>query len=291
MSNSTDPGPDTTGLTKLGILAGRGTLPRAVAERARDRGIEVLVLVLRDQGDPAVYRDDFPTEVVRIGAAGTAMEILRREGIRDLVFVGGVRRPSLAELRPDATALRILGGRLLSLGDDGLLRRIIAHLEAHEGFRIHPIDAILDDLRPESGTLGRVEPCADAMGDIQRGQALLAALSAEDVGQSVAIQNGLVLGIEAIEGTDALIARCGALKREGRGPVLVKMSKHGQTERADLPTIGPETVHNAVQAGFSGIALEAGRSLLVERDAAREAADAAGLFLIAVPGIDREPRA
>lgn len=275
-------------IQKLGILAGRGTLPRAVAERARAKGIDVTVLVLRDQGNPDDFKHDFPTETVRIGGAGAAMAILRRAGIRDLVFVGGVRRPSLAELRPDATALRILGGRLLSLGDDGLLRRIIAHLETHEGFRVHPIDAILDDLRPEHGTLGSVEPPADAAGDIRRGQALLAALSAEDVGQSVAIQNGLVLGIEAIEGTDALIERCAGLKRAGRGPVLVKMSKREQTERADLPTIGPETVRNAAAAGFSGIAMEAGRSLLVERESACAAADATGLFLIAVPAWDAD---
>ena len=105
-------------------------------------------------------------------------------------------------------------------------------------------------------------------------------MGAADVGQATVIQDGLVLGVEALEGTDALLARCGPLRRQGPGGVLVKLRKPGQERRADLPTIGVATVEAAAQAGLRGIAVEAGGTLVVDAPAVTDAADRAGLFLI-----------
>ena len=267
---------------KLAVIAGSGELPLSTARAAAREGAEVHVFVLRGQGDPKSFEVEFPTTVIRIGAAATAIDKVRAAGIQDLVFAGAVRRPSLLELRPDAKAAKVLGRGLLGLGDDGLLCAVLSYLEEAEGFRIHPVHHFLKGAKPEGGPLANVPVPLDARADIDKGRAVLAALAAADVGQAVAVQDGLVLAVEAIEGTDAMIARCAGLKRRGRGPVLVKMSKAQQTDRADLPAIGPETVRNAAKAGFCGIAVEAGRSIVVNARESARRAETAGLFLVAV---------
>jgi hypothetical protein len=221
-----------------------------------------------------------------MGAAQAAIDLVRSLGIRDLVFVGAVNRPSLFELRPDKKAMTIVGSSLLKLGDDGLLRSVITYLEEKEGLFVHPIPTILDDIMPDSGQLGAHAVPVERQADIEKGRAVLTAMASLDIGQGVVVQDGVILGVEAAEGTDALIRRCGALKRDGQGPVLVKLSKQQQTERADLPTIGPDTISTAADSGFSGIVIQAGRSLLVSKSETIEAADAAGLFILAVTDTD-----
>lgn len=270
---------------RVGIIAGRGDLPHAIAERARALGIYVHVFALRDQADPKDFQAEFPTSVIRMGAARKAFETVRGEGITDLIFAGAVRRPSLLELRPDTIALKVVGHGLMKMGDDGLLSAVITYLQDHEGFKIHPINSILSDIRPPAGQLGSVAADAAAVADIDKGRDVLAALSDQDVGQGVVIQEMLVLGVEAIEGTDALIKRCADLKRDARGPVLIKLSKRGQSEDADLPTIGPDTIYAAHQAGFSGIAVEADRSLIVMREKTIALANDYGMFLVAISGV------
>jgi DUF1009 family protein len=132
------------------------------------------------------------------------------------------------------------------------------------------------------GALGRVEPDAEAAADIAHGLRIARALGALDIGQAVVVQQGLVLGVEAIEGTDALIARCAGLRRDGPGGVLVKAAKPGQERRIDLPAIGARTVAAAAAAGLRGIAAEAGAALLLDRDEVVRRADAAGLFVVGV---------
>ncbi|NMM44025.1 LpxI family protein [Rhodospirillaceae bacterium KN72] len=269
---------------KLGIIAGRGELPLRIAEKAASNGIYVHVFAIRGQADIAQFAGRFPVQDFRLGATLPVLRTLQAEDISDLVFAGATRRPSMLELMPDSLTTRILAHGVLRRGDDGLLRGVIDFLKKEYDITVHPTDVILDEVRLEKGVLGAVSPSDRAASDIEKGRDVLKALSAQDVGQAVVIQDGLVLGIEAVEGTDGLIARCGDLKRAGEGPVLVKLSKSGQTTRADLPTVGAETVRNAIQHGFIGIAIEAGRSIMLEREEAIRLADEAGLFLIAVPG-------
>ncbi|WP_421878766.1 LpxI family protein [Pacificispira sp.] len=269
-------------IDRLGVIAGSGDLPLELAEAATRQGIDVHIFVLRDQGDPAAYEGKFPTVTIRIGGAAEAMALVRAQGIQDIVFAGGVRRPSLKELMPDATATKILGRGLFRQGDDGLLRTVIRHLEERENFRVHPIGSFLAEQKPREGRLGATDPPAHAQADIQRGIAILDALAPQDVGQAVVVQDGLVLGVEAIEGTEALLARCATLRRDGPAATLVKLSKPMQTDRADLPAIGPDTIEQAKAAGLAGIAVEADRSLIISRDETIRRADEAGLFLIAI---------
>ena len=268
---------------KLGIIAGSGDLPRMLIEACRASGRECHVIALEGHADPDVVKD-VPHDWLRLGAAGKAIEIGRALKVRDVVLAGGIERPSLSGLRPDWRTLQFIMrlGRK-SLGDDGILRLIIAEFEA-EGFRVIGPDAVLENLKPQPGLLGKHAPDQTAKDDIARGRDVLRCLSAADVGQAVVVQQGLVLGVEAIEGTDALIARCGSLRREGDGGVLIKLSKRGQDRRADMPTIGPDTVAAAAAAGLRGIAVEANATLVVDRARAVDLADQKGLFLIAVAG-------
>jgi DUF1009 family protein len=247
----------------LGILAGGGRLPGQVAAAARAAGREVFLIGLEGFADPAVLAP-WPHETIRILAAGRIIATLREHGCKDLVLVGPVRRPSLLGLRPDAEGARILAriGRAAFLGDDGLLHDILAEA-------IGP-----------AGLLSRTAPDARAMADIQRGVEVARALGAVDVGQGCVVQQGIVLAVEAAEGTDAMLARCAGLTWPGPGGVLVKLVKPGQDRRTDLPTIGPDTFRGAITAGLRGVAFEAGGTILAQRDEAIAAADAAGLFLL-----------
>lgn len=266
----------------LGILAGGGDLPLRLARAAGRAGRPVFAVVLSGWGDPAQWTG-LPHTVERVGAAGRILGRLRAEGVRQLALAGRVRRPSVAALRPDAVGVRIVAriGTGFLLGDDGLLRAVARVLE-EEGFEVVSPQSVLAGLLPESGLLSRAAPDAAARADIARGIAVCRALGAADVGQAVVVQQGLVLGVEAIEGTDALLARCGPLRREGGGGVMVKLAKPGQDRRLDLPAIGPETVRNAAAAGLAGIAFGAGATVLLDRGRTIAAADAAGLFLLAL---------
>ncbi|GAB4173914.1 MAG: UDP-2,3-diacylglucosamine diphosphatase LpxI [Thalassobaculales bacterium] len=266
---------------RLGIIAGGGDLPRRLAMAARARGGEPFLVALEGHC-PSATVEGFEHAVVRLGAAGTVIDRLRQAGCADLVLAGPVRRPSLMELRPDARGMALLariGYRML--GDDGLLSAVVAALEA-EGFRVVKAESLLDDLLAPEGALGRHAPDEAARADIARGRAVLAALGPLDIGQAVVVQQGMVLGIEAAEGTDGLIARCAAYRRPGPGAVLVKMAKPGQSDRVDVPTIGTGTVAACAAAGMAGIAVGAGNTWVVDRAAVAAAADAAGLFVVGV---------
>lgn len=265
----------------LGILAGGGTLPRRVAEAAAAQGRPVFIVAFAGQHDPATIAG-FPHMVLRIGEAGRIIAEMKKAGAVDLVMAGGVRRPSLSELGLDWRGVQLFAKiGTGALGDDGLLAAIGRELE-REGFRVLGPNQILGNGTVPAGLLGLHNPDEQAEADIRHGVTIAKALGAVDVGQAVVVQQGLVLGVEAIEGTDALLRRAGALKRDGLGGVLVKIAKPQQDRRLDLPTIGPGTVAGAMAAGLRGIAIEAGATIVLDQTETVAAADAGGLFLVAV---------
>lgn len=269
-------------LGKLGIIAGSGTLPRRLIESCRAKGRDVFVVALRGAAEPETV-ENVAHAWCRMGAAATALELLRTNGVTELVLAGGIRRPSMASIRPDWRAAKFfakVGYRML--GDDGLLSAVVKELEI-EGFRLIGAHDLLDDgAAIAEGPLGQVAPNAEAAADIERGTRIARVVGGLDIGQAVVVQQGLVLGVEAIEGTDALLRRCAGLRREGPGGVLVKLQKPGQEARIDRPTIGVQTVTLAAEAGLQGIAVEAGATLLLDRDEIIRAADQAGLFVVGV---------
>lgn len=269
---------------KLGIIAGVGPLPRRIAEFCLESGRACQVVGLEGQTDPKLY-DGVPFRSFRMGAAGAMLSWLRDGGVSELVMAGAVRRPSLSELKPDWRAAKFfakIGAK--ALGDDGLLSAVISELEK-EGFRLVAVDSLLGDLLSRAGPYGAVQPTEEDWADIQRGVDVARGIGSLDVGQGVVVQQGLILAVEAIEGTDAMVERAGRLARDGRGGLLVKVKKPGQERRADLPTIGKATVANAAAAGLRGIAVEAGGALVIDAPSVAAAADAAGLFVVGI-GID-----
>jgi len=267
---------------KLGIVAGGGPLPGRLVAACRAQGRDCFVLAIKDHADPALLPAGAPQAWIALGEGGRGIELLQANGVRDLVMVGPVRRPSLLSLIPDKRTARFLARiGMRALGDDGLLRAVVAELEG-EGFRVVGVDTILEGLVALPGIWGRIKPDAQAESDIALGLKEARALGAGDMGQAVAVQNGTVLAREDEEGTDALIRRAGKLRAAGVGPVLVKTAKPGQERRVDLPTIGAATVAAAAAAGFAGIAVEAGTTLVADRERAIAEADAAGLFLVGI---------
>jgi DUF1009 family protein len=265
----------------LGIIAGGGLLPVRVAEAVAASGRPVVVAVLESHGDAAAF-PRFPARAFRWGLAATMLAWLKEQGVRQVVLAGTVSRPSVLSLRPDAAGVKLLArvGRAAFTGDDSILRAVMKVL-AEDGFEVLGAQQVLAGLLPPAAHLAGPAPDDLARADIQRGIAVCRALGAVDVGQGCVVQQGLVLAVEAIEGTDAMLARAGTLQREGPGGVLVKALKPGQSRLADLPTIGPRTVDGAKEAGLRGLAFEAGGTILLERDATIARAAAAGIFLLA----------
>ena len=270
-------------MNPLGILAGGGPLPGRVAAAAVAAGRTVFIVGLEGFAEKPVLAP-YPHDFARIGAAGRVIELLRANRCAEVVMIGKVRRPSFFDLRPDGYGFKLIarvGRSVFSGGDDTLLAAVVKVL-GEEGFRVIGAHEVLTQALAPKGVLGRIGPDAVAMGDIARGVAVARALGGVDVGQGCVVQNGLVLAVEAIEGTDAMLTRAGALRRGGPGGVLVKIAKPGQERRAELPTVGPVTIANAAAAGLRGVAFEAGGALLAEREASVAAADAAGLFIIGI---------
>ncbi len=273
--------PPDAALPKLGLIAGRGELPVLILDAARAEGRAVFVLALEGQ-TPRDLVADAEHAWIPLGAVGRGIDALKTAGAEEVVFAGGVRRPSLFKLGLDARAARLLAqvGRA-ALGDDKLLSILVRELEG-EGLRVIGADDLLGGLLAPEGPMGRHVPDAQAEADIAHGLEVARALGRLDIGQAVVVQQGMVLGVEAIEGTDALIGRIGAVAREGPGGVLVKTKKPDQERRADLPTVGVHTVEACARAGLRGIAVEAGATLVLGREAAAAAADRLGLFLTGV---------
>jgi UDP-2,3-diacylglucosamine hydrolase len=269
----------------VGIVAGGGSMPFAVADSLTSRGIGVVLFPLRGICDPA-RAERFRHRWIYLGQVGAAKKLFRSEGCRDIIFIGSLSRPALSEIRLDWGTLRVMGNLIASFrgGDDHLLSGVGRIFEV-DGFRMIGVkDAAPDLLMPE-GNITRAAPDAGAEADIAKGREVLAALSPFDIGQAAVVIDGHVVAVEDIEGTDGLLARAARLREGGRirSPagrgVLVKMPKRGQDLRYDLPAIGPRTVEGVAKAGLSGIAVAAGNTIAAEPQAMIEAADKAGLFV------------
>ncbi len=273
----------------VGIIAGSGVLPFSVAELLRARGIAPFLFAVRGFCDP-VRVAQFPHHWVALGQVGRLTRLMRSEGCRDIVFIGGAVRPALSDVRLDWGTVRALPAIAAALrgGDDHLLSGVSRIFERH-GFRVVGIQDVAPELLMPEGSITRLTPDADALADIARGRDLMRALSPFDVGQAVVVIDGHVVAVEDIEGTDGLLARVARLRQEkrirarpGRG-VLVKMPKTTQDLRFDLPTLGPKTIEGLVAAGLAGIAIVAGYTLVAEADVMTAKADRAGLFVTGLP--------
>ncbi|HEY0107903.1 MAG TPA: UDP-2,3-diacylglucosamine diphosphatase LpxI [Rhizomicrobium sp.] len=266
-------------MSALGIVAGGGELPRAIAESAREAGRGVFVVALDGAGD---WTQGFAHDRSSMGLVGRTLGLLRAHDCREVVFAGYVARPNFFKLRYDRKGLSWFAPVLWAMrkGDNTLLGAMVSLFE-REGIRIIGVADVAPWLQIEEGPLGRVAPTPDDEKDIALAMAKARAQGVRDVGQAVIVRDGAVIAVEGMDGTDAMLARLGALP-PGRG-VLAKALKPIQDRKTDLPTIGVATVKNAAACGLAGIAIEAHTALVLGKTAVAEAADALGLFVVGVP--------
>lgn len=275
-------------MRKLGLIAGRGPLPIALARHCQAAGRGLFVARLKGMGDPSLA--EFPNVEVGINELGKLLKALKAEACEAVCMAGNVDRPDFRTLVPDMRGLRFLPtlARAAQKGDDALLRALVVEFES-EGFVVEGAHEVMGELTLPLGTLGKVQPDASHEQDIARALKVARALGSLDVGQGAVACDGLVLAVEAQEGTDAMLRRVAELPESIRGVpgaprgVLAKAPKPIQDTRVDLPTIGAFTLQRAARAGLAGVAGEAGKVLLMDRDEVIRIADELGLFVVGVP--------
>lgn len=260
-------------------------MPLAVAKAAERAGRAMHIVALDGWAKPEV--EAFPHSWVKIGQFGKIVKLLKQHECEDLVIVGNVERATLSNVRLDATALANLP-TLISVstgGDNSVLAGIVTFFE-DRGFRIVGAHDIAPELLAEVGTLGKRRPSGKNRDDIETAVGVISALGPFDVGQAVVVAEGYVLAVEAAEGTDRMLDRCrelkhfSVLKRKKTGGVLVKCTKPGQDRRMDLPTIGPETIRKAAEAGLAGVAVSANSVLIADREETLKEAERLRLFVV-----------
>lgn len=272
---------------KLGIIAGGGLLPEILVHRCRVADRPVVVAALKGQGDPTRFSGDDVTSF-RLGAVGGIIKHLKNNEITEIVLCGAVRRPKARDLIPDLWTTRFLARtKALGLGDDGLLKAILVSLESEEGFRVLAPHDIAPDLLTPDGAVGGVPLAETAINDLNAGIMGAKDLGRRDLGQAVIAAGGHVVCEEGPEGTEAMILSAGP---DARGGLLVKAMKPNQEPRVDLPAVGPDTVDQAVHAGLRGIAVEAGRSFILDRVETVRRANAAGICIFGFTADDGASR-
>lgn len=279
--------PDSSsGRGPLAIIAGGGPVPAIVAAAAARAGRPVFIAGIAGEAGPEIAA--YPHEVLKWGQYGRLMTLLEAHGTKDIVMIGTVNsRPELRDLKLDMGAVKLMArvAGLLLRGDNDLLSGLIGLLN-ERGYEVVGAHDVAPELVATAGQLGAYGPDGDMLRDVKRGMRAARAIGAIDAGQAAVAMNGLIVALEAYEGTDRMIERVaqlreiGRVRLKGKVGVLAKCAKPQQDLRVDMPTIGLRTVRGAVAAGLAGIAVEAGRVMIVDRPAVIELADKEGIFIV-----------
>ncbi|MFN3931566.1 MAG: UDP-2,3-diacylglucosamine diphosphatase [Brevundimonas sp.] len=271
-------------MSRLGLIAGGGALPLSVAARCEAEGRPVFVVRLAGFADPHLSR--YPGIDAGLAEIGRVLSALKKAGCGAVCFAGTVSRPDFKSLKPDFKGMTLLPGIIAEAakGDDALLRKILSIFEA-EGYAIEGADDILGGETLPAGALGVITPTADQLSDLKKAIHVAEKAGELDIGQGAVVCDGLVLAVEAQEGTDAMLARVAGLPADlrgspaGRKGALGKAPKPIQDLRVDMPVMGPRTVELAAAAGLAGVGGVAGKLILIDHPAIVEAADRLGLFV------------
>jgi len=271
-------------MSRLGLIAGGGALPVSVAARCEAEGRPVFLVRLTGFADPHLIR--YPGIDAGMAEIGKVLSALKKAGCTAVCFAGTVSRPDFKTLKPDLKGATLLPGIIAAAtkGDDALLRKILSVFEA-EGYAIEGADDILGGETLPGGALGAVQPTEAQLADLRKALHVAEKAGELDIGQGSVVCDGLVLAVEAQEGTDAMLARVAGLPADLRGSpsarkgVLAKVPKPIQDLRVDMPVIGARTVEMAAAAGLAGVGGVAGKLIVIDRADVIEAADRLGLFV------------
>jgi DUF1009 family protein len=281
-------------MRKLGLIAGGGELPIRLARQCQASGRPLFVIRLKGIADPPMA--EFDGVEVGVAELGKCFAALKKAGCQSICLAGIVKRPDFSALKPDLRGLKVLPGAIAAArkGDDALLRFLVREFES-EGFIVEGAHEVAQDMTLSGGALGAVAPGPQHWQDIHKAFHVAGEIGRLDVGQGAVVCDGLVLAVEAQEGTDAMLERCAGLPAELHGApetrkgVIAKRPKPIQEQRVDLPAIGVTTVRGAARAGLAGIVGEAGKVLVLDHAAVAKAADELGLFVYGLDPKDVPP--
>lgn len=270
----------------VAIICGGGTFPFTVADALLRNGRPVVLFALNGWADAERVKN-YPHHWAHVVQLGRFLRLARREGCRDVIFIGTLVRPSIRQLiNFDLATLRALPGAIRHFygGDDHLLSGMARMLEGY-GFRLLGAHEVAPEILVHEGSLGQVSPSESDLSDIRHGLEILRIMGPLDIGQGVVVANRHVIAVEAAEGTDQMLARVAELRRSKRfrAPlgtgVLIKAPKAGQDRRFDLPSIGPRTIEGIAEAGLAGLAVIAGGTIIADPQIVVQKADRAKVFV------------
>jgi DUF1009 family protein len=272
------------GFGKIAIIAGGGQLPLELAETLQNQNSDFIISRIRGISDSNL--DKFQGHDAGLGEFGKRFALLKQAGVNSVVLAGYIKRPEFSKIGLDAYGLKMLPKMISEgrKGDDALLRLMIAEFE-NNGYKVLGVEEIRSDFIATEGSIGTIIPNPENHSDIRTAIPIARQIGVLDIGQGVVICDGVTLAVEAQEGTDEMLRRIISLPEHIRGTknvpkgILLKCPKPIQEMRIDLPTIGINTVENAYNAGLSGIALEAGKAIILEREKVIKLANNLGLFI------------
>ncbi len=270
-------------IKKLAILAGYGYLPKHVVDACNNNGIEYIVIGLDGDVSYALFEGDENYISFKPYCVSKILDYMKMHHVSHVTMAGKVKRSDLSRLLVDIKGAKLLASIVRNgFSDDPILSSIVKFLEK-EGFKVIAPETIANDIVAAKGVLTKCKPSHSSSNDIKQGYKVLSGIANFDVGQALVIQDGLVLGVEAAEGTDELVKRCCDVKQNSDvPPILVKISKPLQEKRIDLPCIGPDTIENAQKYGLGGIAIESGCTLILQQSETIELANKYKIFLIGI---------
>ena len=262
----------------LGIIAGNGVYPQLVADAARKAGVnKIVAAAFTDETDPVLQQQVDVLEWMRVGQLGRLLKFFRGQGIHHAIMAGQIAPKNLFDLRPDLKALMLLG-KLKQRNAESIFAAVADELAKIE-VDLLPATTFLEDSLARPGLIAGLKLSPRQQQDVELGWNVAKEIARLDIGQTIIVKNGTIVAVEALEGTNEAIKRGGTLAREGA--VMVKASKPNQDMRFDVPVIGVETVRIAAESGVRVIAVEAGKTLLLERDAIIALANSSNMSVVA----------
>ncbi len=266
---------------KFCVFAGGGSLPTVVIETLQAEKKPFHVITFKGQPQPDISLENIEHSMCYIARIGALFKILKKQNITHIVMAGYLSKPSIFDLKPDLRGAKLLAS-LAIIHDDAIFSTICAILE-DEGFNIVAVQDVCPSLVAEKGIYGKVKPNEEECLDARFGLTVVNALGRLDIGQAAVVKKRVVLGLEAVEGTDKLLERCAAFRgKKNKGAVLIKAAKPSQDTRVDMPTIGVRTIELLKQYKYAGIAVQAGGTLIINKPAVVKAANKAGVFIIGI---------
>jgi DUF1009 family protein len=271
---------------KIGIISGSGDLPLLIGKSLLEKGYNICFFHIKNFANPHVY-ERYDNSQISLTSFHEIIKDLKNNQIESIIMAGNIKRPSMKDIKFDLTTIKLIKNFLLeSKGDDQLLKSISSFFYQN-GFPLFDWKIICSELFSLENILTTNKPTKEALKNKDKGLQVFKAIGKSDVGQSLIIQNQLILGIECIEGTDELIKRCGDYKKKGDRGVLLKLSKYNQHSDLDIPTIGINTVKKLIKYNYEGVFLEKNQCIIIDKLNIINYCNSNNLFISTIQKIDQ----